>query len=296
MSKDLHHLELPLSASATKHTNFDSKFLSTSLIRNVSPNLPLTPTTPTNHLSMTKHFLQNDFKRVPDIDLNPPEWDERLVRPGSRGKPTPFPTSPFPMRPGKRGSLESEASSTQDSPLDLSVRSHTLTTFEMPTTKSPENLSKKKPSGRGRGRSRSTHRGRAGTSTACEIPTDDHGTPTPQMVGEAAFGCPVCGQVFSIADRLAKHMASRHKSRGVDTGAAGGRLPHICDLCNRTFARSDMLTRHMRLHTGIKPYTCRICGQVIKQTRLVNIGTMLVDRLTFEQCSTLRRDRLNQTK
>lgn len=79
----------------------------------------------------------------------------------------------------------------------------------------------------------------------------------------AAFSCPVCGQSFSLHDRLAKHIASRHKNRSQAESVAKN---YLCDVCQRSFARSDMLTRHMRLHTGIKPYTCKICGQVFSRS------------------------------
>ncbi|XP_055378564.1 zinc finger protein 777 [Condylostylus longicornis] len=80
---------------------------------------------------------------------------------------------------------------------------------------------------------------------------------------DVAYVCPVCGQMFSLHDRLAKHMASRHKSRNSSSDIAKA---YACEVCNRSFARSDMLTRHMRLHTGVKPYTCKVCGQVFSRS------------------------------
>ncbi|KAL1130844.1 hypothetical protein AAG570_012085 [Ranatra chinensis] len=82
---------------------------------------------------------------------------------------------------------------------------------------------------------------------------------------DVAYVCPVCGQMFSLHDRLAKHMASRHKSRSQASAEPGGKA-YLCEVCKRSFARSDMLTRHMRLHTGVKPYTCRVCGQVFSRS------------------------------
>ena len=105
-------------------------------------------------------------------------------------------------------------------------------------------------------------------------------TPSP---GGAQWLCPLCNQGFSLHDRLAKHMASRHKvthdthldtetmsmmpfqSRSTD-GTNSNSKAYLCEVCKRTFARSDMLSRHMRLHTGYKPYSCRVCGQVFSRS------------------------------
>jgi len=43
-------------------------------------------------------------------------------------------------------------------------------------------------------------------------------------------------------DRLAKHIASRHRDRSASANDEGNRI-HKCQLCPKSFGRSDMLTR-----------------------------------------------------
>ncbi|CAH4038971.1 unnamed protein product [Pieris brassicae] len=75
------------------------------------------------------------------------------------------------------------------------------------------------------------------------------------------YACEICGQTFTVHDRLAKHIASRHRGKASKSSRA-----YECDICHRRFARSDMLTRHARSHSGVKPYSCAVCGQVFSRS------------------------------
>lgn len=242
-----------------------------------SPISPLTPASPAPTYSFERYFhskyLPDFLRRRSHSDSDLPLWFEAAQ--AERARAPPIWPHPLTLSTGcGKGSIESEGSSPQESPLDLSLKTskirERMTSLDCLVPSSsiqllpPGLLPPRGPV------SVPVVKGDVASPTTKESVASRYNLEVSPVVEEmppgsdVAYVCPVCGQMFSLHDRLAKHMASRHKSRqnvGETTAKA-----YLCEVCKRSFARSDMLTRHMRLHTGVKPYTCRVCNQVFSRS------------------------------
>ena len=76
--------------------------------------------------------------------------------------------------------------------------------------------------------------------------------PSKTPVHERPYACPVdaCDRRFSRSDELTRHIR-------IHTG----QKPFQCRICMRAFSRSDHLTTHVRTHTGEKPFSCDVCDR-----------------------------------
>lgn len=194
-----------------------------------------------------------------------PRWDETWI-PASTSSSS---SSSVINHPPRSGSLESDGTSPQESPLDLSMKNLMLQSAVAASSRSMA-LQLLPPGMVTRGSvSVPVVRGDVASPTTQETVAERYNLVVKPIVETMAPGadvgyvCTECGQMFSLHDRLAKHMASRHRRQGLNDASAKA---YLCEVCERSFARSDMLTRHMRLHTGVKPYTCRICRQVFSRS------------------------------
>lgn len=239
-----------------------------------SPISPLTPasSSPHNHSFeryLHSKYLPDIFRRRSHSDSDLPLWLETANAERTRSLSNWMQPLSLNTRPAK-ASLESDTTSPQDSPLDLSTkRRDRIGSIDclappplqlLPQGFLPPRSSVSVPIVKGDVASPTTKESVASRYNLEVSPVVEEMPPG----SDVAYVCPICGQMFSLHDRLAKHMASRHKSR--QNSAESGAKAYLCEVCKRSFARSDMLTRHMRLHTGIKPYTCRVCGQVFSRS------------------------------
>ena len=136
-------------------------------------------------------------------------------------------------------SMESDRTSTQDFPLDLSIRS------SFSSTSTADGYSMALPDRRNSTLSSSSSESGSKGFEYSSFQQYKSSVPNSSIKSHL---CDVCKRTFARSDMLTRHMR-------LHTGFK----PYSCATCGQVFSRSDHLSTHQRTHTGEKPYKCPSC-------------------------------------
>lgn len=84
--------------------------------------------------------------------------------------------------------------------------------------------------------------------------------------GEKLYQCWHCGKSFNTSGFLQWHIQVKHSP---DCGKA-----FQCDKCEKSFYTIHTLKIHYRLHTGERPYACKLCNKTFRQNDSLKKHTM----------------------
>ena len=117
-------------------------------------------------------------------------------------------------------------------------------------------------------------------------------------IGSREFACHLCDKAYPRADTLKRHILSFHENKRLYKCDVCGKSfkghirdhmrthaedrdekPFGCSQCGARFNQRSQLTVHMRVHTGERPYSCKICSRYVLYFFLRQIIVLLtVDR------------------
>ena len=86
------------------------------------------------------------------------------------------------------------------------------------------------------------------------------------------FRCPKCSKAFKTKSCLKLHS---------ETHTTDPEKMVQCELCNKSVKR-DVLKHHMMIHTGEKPYLCKICKRSFNNTGTIDKHQKQCEKNFFE--------------
>ena len=70
-----------------------------------------------------------------------------------------------------------------------------------------------------------------------------------------------CGKVYNTKFNLKRHIENAHLSL----------TRFSCDVCSKGFSSKQSLVEHRYLHSGKKPFVCRVCGLRLRQASQLSL-------------------------